>query len=81
MNESESNDFAGFEFVSEACCGAGKYKGQLLCIPVLKPCENRRVHVFWDAFHPTEATNVFLGRSLFSIVTPIIPNATESSSG
>lgn len=56
----------GFKYSALACCGAGKYKGQLLCVPVLKPCPDRKDYVWWDAFHPTEAANELLGRSLFS---------------
>lgn len=55
----------GFKFGAQACCGAGRFKGQVLCLPIIKACPDRPNHVFWDAFHPTESTNILLGRLLF----------------
>ena len=26
------------------------------------PCENRKEHLFWDAFHPTEAGNTIVAQ-------------------
>lgn len=56
----------GFEFGTTGCCGAGKYNGQTLCFPFLKPCANRSSYVFFDAYHPTEHANVILGNSFYS---------------
>eukprot|EP00250_Pteridium_aquilinum_P004294 c14516_g1_i1 orf=450-1511(+) len=62
----------GFKFTSQACCGRGKYKGQLLCLPVVTPCPDRADYVFWDAFHPTEAANRLLGQALFEDLSKFI---------
>jgi phospholipase/lecithinase/hemolysin len=48
-----------------ACCGAGNFKGQLLCLPFVTPCSNRSEYVFWDAFHPTEKANGLVAESLY----------------
>ncbi|MCO5556602.1 hypothetical protein L7F22_010153 [Adiantum nelumboides] len=55
----------GFKSGSMACCGRGRFKGQLLCLPFLKACDNRKDYVFFDAFHPCEAANELLGRALY----------------
>ncbi|KAH7437046.1 hypothetical protein KP509_05G053900 [Ceratopteris richardii] len=55
----------GFVSASTACCGRGKYKGQLLCLPFLKACPNRREYVWFDCFHPSEAVNEMLGQALY----------------
>ncbi|MCO5564007.1 hypothetical protein L7F22_017662 [Adiantum nelumboides] len=56
----------GFKVTDTGCCGIGKNRGQLTCLPpIAKLCTNRKDHVFWDAFHPTEATNIILASSIF----------------
>ncbi|CAN6479222.1 unnamed protein product [Victoria cruziana] len=47
----------GFTVANRACCGIGRYGGTLTCLPFEKPCEDRDRHLFWDAFHPTQAAN------------------------
>ncbi|GAA0159658.1 lipase [Lithospermum erythrorhizon] len=55
---------SGFTVTKEACCGIGRNKGQITCLPFQTPCSNRSQYVFWDAFHPTEAANkLFAGRA------------------
>ncbi|KAG5013842.1 GDSL esterase/lipase At1g71250 [Glycine max] len=59
------NNPAAFAFnvVDRACCGIGRNRGQLTCLPLQFPCTSRNQYVFWDAFHPTEsATYVFAWR-------------------
>ncbi|KAL4270700.1 hypothetical protein AHAS_AhasUnG0063800 [Arachis hypogaea] len=34
------------------------------------PCENRREHLFWDAFHPTEAGNAVVAQRAYSAQSP-----------
>ncbi|KAK8527211.1 hypothetical protein V6N13_085064 [Hibiscus sabdariffa] len=46
----------GFNEVQSACCGLGELKAEVPCLPVSKYCSNRSDHVFWDLYHPTEAT-------------------------
>ncbi|KAK9151712.1 hypothetical protein Syun_010021 [Stephania yunnanensis] len=45
----------GFVEVASACCGLGKNNAEIPCIPISQYCPNRRDHVFWDLYHPTEA--------------------------
>lgn len=56
----------GFRVVNRGCCGIGRNRGQITCLPFQTPCLNRHEYVFWDAFHPTEAVNVLMGRKAFS---------------
>ncbi|KAJ0971452.1 hypothetical protein J5N97_019411 [Dioscorea zingiberensis] len=52
----------GFTVTNKGCCGVGRNNGQITCLPYQTPCKNRKGHVFWDAYHPTEAVNVIIGR-------------------
>ncbi|MBA0730439.1 hypothetical protein Golax_025787 [Gossypium laxum] len=65
----------GFSVVNRGCCGIGRNRGQITCLPFQTPCENRDEYVFWDAFHPTEKVNIIMARKAFngdpSIVYPI----------
>ncbi|XP_058079624.1 GDSL esterase/lipase At1g71691-like [Magnolia sinica] len=56
----------GFNVVDRGCCGIGRNGGQITCLPFQTPCANRNEYVFWDAFHPTEAVNLIMGRRAFS---------------
>uniref|UniRef100_A0A7N0UAE8 GDSL esterase/lipase n=1 Tax=Kalanchoe fedtschenkoi TaxID=63787 RepID=A0A7N0UAE8_KALFE len=56
----------GFSVADRGCCGIGKNRGQITCLPFQTPCPNRNEYVFWDAFHPTEAVNVIMGRRAFN---------------
>ncbi|KAL0909939.1 hypothetical protein M5K25_020851 [Dendrobium thyrsiflorum] len=47
----------GFNVVEKGCCGVGRNNGQITCLPFQTPCANHSSHLFWDAFHPTEAAN------------------------
>ncbi|KAL4334570.1 hypothetical protein GQ457_07G021770 [Hibiscus cannabinus] len=65
----------GFSVVNRGCCGIGRNRGQITCLPFQTPCNNRDEYVFWDAFHPTEKVNIIMARKAFSgdpsIVYPI----------
>ncbi|XP_052202374.1 GDSL esterase/lipase At1g71691-like [Diospyros lotus] len=56
----------GFNVINRGCCGIGRNRGQITCLPFQTPCPNRDQYVFWDAFHPTEAVNIIMGRKAFS---------------
>ncbi|GJS86351.1 GDSL esterase/lipase-like protein [Tanacetum coccineum] len=56
----------GFTVANRGCCGIGRNRGQITCLPFQTPCPNRNEYVFWDAFHPTEAVNVLMGKKAFS---------------
>ncbi|KAK4483921.1 hypothetical protein RD792_011130 [Penstemon davidsonii] len=65
----------GFDVVNRGCCGIGRNRGQITCLPFQTPCPDRRRYIFWDAFHPTEAVNALFGQRAFngdrSFVYPI----------
>ncbi|KAG2587622.1 GDSL esterase/lipase At1g33811-like [Panicum virgatum] len=47
----------GFTVLDRGCCGVGRNNGQITCLPLQRPCDDRSAYLFWDAFHPTEAVN------------------------
>ncbi|EXB66344.1 GDSL esterase/lipase [Morus notabilis] len=47
----------GFSEVKAACCGMGKLKAEIPCLPISSYCNNRSNHLFWDGSHPTEAAH------------------------
>lgn len=55
----------GFSEVKSACCGLGTFNAGFACLPISKYCSNRRDHVFWDAFHPTEAASEIIVNNIF----------------
>ncbi|KAK7374487.1 hypothetical protein VNO80_07917 [Phaseolus coccineus] len=56
----------GFDTSKVACCGQGPYNGMGLCLPISNLCPNRELHVFWDAFHPTEKANKLVVQQIMS---------------
>ncbi|RZC46672.1 hypothetical protein C5167_039621 [Papaver somniferum] len=52
------------------CCGVGKNNGEITCLPYQTPCQNRDEYVFWDAFHPSEAANLIIGRRAYAAESP-----------
>ncbi|KAL4586467.1 hypothetical protein LXL04_011103 [Taraxacum kok-saghyz] len=56
----------GFTVRDRACCGIGRNLGEITCLPLQGPCMNRDQHVFWDAFHPTQAANAVLAQRAYS---------------
>ncbi|KAK1382105.1 GDSL-lipase 1 [Heracleum sosnowskyi] len=58
--------FYGFTNTNSGCCGIGRNNGQITCLPLQTPCADRNEHVFWDAFHPTEAANIVIGRRSYA---------------
>ncbi|KAI0515704.1 hypothetical protein KFK09_008370 [Dendrobium nobile] len=56
----------GLRVTNRGCCGVGRNNGQITCLPYQTPCPNRREYLFWDAFHPTEAGNILIGRRSYS---------------
>lgn len=56
----------GFTVTNAGCCGVGRNNGQITCLPFQTPCRNRNQYLFWDAFHPTEAANIVVGRRSYS---------------
>ncbi|CAL4893636.1 unnamed protein product [Urochloa decumbens] len=62
----------GFSVVDRGCCGIGRNRGMITCLPFLRPCLNRNTYIFWDAFHPTERVNVLLGKAAFNGGTDVV---------
>ncbi|KAG8389646.1 hypothetical protein BUALT_Bualt01G0000600 [Buddleja alternifolia] len=56
----------GFNVLNRGCCGIGRNRGQITCLPFQTPCPDRNQYIFWDAFHPTEAVNVLFGQKAFN---------------
>ncbi|KAK9270811.1 hypothetical protein L1049_026397 [Liquidambar formosana] len=56
----------GFEVIDKGCCGVGRNNGQITCLPLQEPCDDRRKYLFWDAFHPTEVANILLAKKSYS---------------
>ncbi|KAL8511753.1 hypothetical protein ACS0TY_018262 [Phlomoides rotata] len=56
----------GFRVTNAGCCGVGRNNGQITCLPLQTPCQNRNQYLFWDAFHPTEAANIIVGTRSYS---------------
>ncbi|KAB2055853.1 hypothetical protein F383_10927 [Gossypium arboreum] len=56
----------GFKVVDKGCCGVGRNKGQITCLPFSIPCTNRDEYVFWDAYHPTQAFNKIIAQKAYS---------------
>nr|ACU17972.1 unknown [Glycine max] len=56
----------GFSVTNAGCCGVGRNNGQITCLPMQTPCQDRREYLFWDAFHPTEAGNVVVAQRAYS---------------
>ena len=57
---------SGFKHQHSACCGGGRSKGQIICLPLLPlECHNRSQYVFWDPYHPTDAFNAIVAKGAF----------------
>uniref|UniRef100_N1QQB8 GDSL esterase/lipase n=1 Tax=Aegilops tauschii TaxID=37682 RepID=N1QQB8_AEGTA len=55
-----------------ACCGLGDMNAKIACTPLSSYCANRSDHVFWDFYHPTEATAQKLTATAFDGSAPFI---------
>ncbi|XP_071703853.1 GDSL esterase/lipase At5g55050-like [Rutidosis leptorrhynchoides] len=52
----------GITEIEAACCGLGNLKADIPCIPISTYCSNRKNHLFWDLYHPTETvSSMFAG--------------------
>ncbi|KAK8941261.1 GDSL esterase/lipase 7 [Platanthera zijinensis] len=56
----------GFRERNQACCGNGRYGGQLSCLPLQTPCLRRDQFIFWDSFHPTQAANKIVAERCYT---------------
>ncbi|PIA43945.1 hypothetical protein AQUCO_01800180v1 [Aquilegia coerulea] len=55
----------GFKYSHCACCGAGPSNALFLCVPGSILCLDRSEYVFWDLFHPSDATNKITARQAY----------------
>ncbi|XP_040378340.1 GDSL esterase/lipase At5g55050-like [Oryza brachyantha] len=62
----------GFAEAKAACCGLGDMNAKIGCTPVSFYCANRTGYVFWDFYHPTEATARKLTAVAFDGSPPLI---------
>ncbi|OIW08861.1 hypothetical protein TanjilG_25104 [Lupinus angustifolius] len=61
----ENYDKYGFTTSSRACCGnGGQFAGIIPCGPSSSVCTDRYKHVFWDPYHPSEASNLIIAKQL-----------------
>ncbi|CAL9056216.1 unnamed protein product [Musa banksii] len=60
----------GLSVTNRGCCGVGRNNGQITCLPYQAPCPNRDEYLFFDAFHPTEAANIIIGKRSYSARSP-----------
>lgn len=51
--------------MNEGCCGLGRNHGKITCLPQQMPCRDRNRHIFWDAYHLTEAASLAAVKRLF----------------
>ncbi|KAJ6848132.1 GDSL esterase/lipase-like [Iris pallida] len=55
----------GFTTASAACCGnGGQLAGIVPCGPSSSLCDDRGKYVFWDPYHPSEASNLIIAKQL-----------------
>ncbi|PNX79053.1 GDSL esterase/lipase [Trifolium pratense] len=59
-------DSYGFTVSDAACCGFGRNKAQINCLPMTNICPNRDQYVFWDPFHPTQAVSKIMANKAFN---------------
>lgn len=71
MEYIEKPDIFGFSEVKEACCGIGPSK-IIGCLPISMLCYNRTSYIFWDPYHPTEATTRLLTKIIFNGSFPYV---------
>ncbi|OMO83499.1 Lipase, GDSL [Corchorus capsularis] len=62
----------GFNEIKAACCGLGELRAKSLCLPIARYCSNRKDHVFWDLYHPTEAAYRIIVDVLFDGSSPYV---------
>ncbi|KAF4370725.1 hypothetical protein F8388_025104 [Cannabis sativa] len=63
----------GFEYPNSSCCYlAGRFGGLIPCGPPSKVCLDRSKYVFWDPYHPSDASNVIIANHLLDGDTTFI---------
>ncbi|KAK1280050.1 GDSL esterase/lipase [Acorus gramineus] len=62
----------GFVEVKAACCGLGHLNAKIACTPISTYCPNRKDHLFWDFYHPTETVSHMLSDTAFDGSPPSV---------
>ncbi|RHN45331.1 putative triacylglycerol lipase [Medicago truncatula] len=66
------SDYGFFE-ARKGCCGTGLLEVATLCNKIsIGTCADASKYVFWDSFHPTEATNKILMDHLIPAATSLL---------
>ncbi|XVF51298.1 hypothetical protein PTKIN_Ptkin04bG0173800 [Pterospermum kingtungense] len=65
MDIIQKHKLYGFDEISDACCGLGKYNGWIMCMSPEMACRNASNHIWWDQFHPTDAVNAILADNVW----------------
>uniref|UniRef100_A0A7N0SZY9 GDSL esterase/lipase EXL3 n=1 Tax=Kalanchoe fedtschenkoi TaxID=63787 RepID=A0A7N0SZY9_KALFE len=60
----------GFEVVNKGCCGTGELEAAVLCNKLSHTCPDPSKYIFWDSFHPTQATYKYLISKIIGSVVP-----------
>ncbi|PKU83750.1 GDSL esterase/lipase At5g55050 [Dendrobium catenatum] len=55
----------GIKETKTACCGGGKFNGELSCTPNASFCSERNRYLFWDKLHPTHAASKLAGLAIY----------------
>ncbi|BFI42990.1 protein MpCUS [Marchantia polymorpha subsp. ruderalis] len=56
----------GFKTSNVACCGTGRFNGNIPCTALTQVCANRDEYLFWDPFHPTDRANQLVAARLLN---------------
>ncbi|XP_061365136.1 GDSL esterase/lipase At2g30310-like [Gastrolobium bilobum] len=60
----------GFVITHEGCCGTGTFEATPLCNELTPVCDDASKYVFWDSYHPSEASNRYIAKYLETQVLP-----------
>ncbi|KAG9448259.1 hypothetical protein H6P81_014387 [Aristolochia fimbriata] len=66
MDILKNHERYGFETITDACCGLGRYRGWIMCLSPGMACSNASTHIWWDQFHPTAAVNAIIADNVWS---------------
>ncbi|CAM8912518.1 unnamed protein product [Rhodiola kirilowii] len=66
----QSPEQNGFSVANKGCCGTGEIEVTILCsrssLYSVKTCSDSTKYIFWDSFHPTEATYKLLVSKIYA---------------
>ncbi|XP_047312887.1 GDSL esterase/lipase At4g28780-like [Impatiens glandulifera] len=62
----------GIREAKTACCGQGKFNGEVPCNKSASLCPDRKEYLFWDMFHPTQAVSQLAALTLYGGSQPFV---------